>query len=84
MTHTEVPEGDVAVYVARDAGGVIRFVGYTRNLERRAAEHASRGWRLEEALMVRTDVATARSVEQAIINRLGRRFDRHARDEPVS
>ena len=37
-----------SVYLAVDAAGSARFVGHTRDIERRSVEHAERGWNLIE------------------------------------
>ena len=62
-------EKPISVYVCRDATGEVCFVGRTRDVKRRAAEHAARGWTISRTL--RTDANAARNVEQALINRLG-------------
>lgn len=66
------------VYVCRDETGAICFVGRTRHVERRNAEHAVRGWTIAHTL--ETDVVASRDVEQWLVNRLGRQRS----DDPKS
>jgi hypothetical protein len=59
--------GAISVYGARDAKGRFRFVGRTRNLERRAAEDAARGWTVTEIARV-DDLNTALGLEQTVLD----------------
>jgi hypothetical protein len=57
----------ITVYAARDEAGRLRFVGCTRNFDRRAGEHATRGWTLQELANVE-DMDTALGLEQMMID----------------
>jgi RHS repeat-associated protein len=67
-------EAKNAVYISKDAKGVVQYVGITNDVARRAAEHmASKGIQIRELMggLSRTD---ARAVEQTLIeiNGLGK------------
>ena len=55
-----------SVYLAVDASGSARFVGHTRDIERRSVEHAERGWKLIELHKV-DDFGLALGLEQRTI-----------------
>ncbi len=61
------PPMPISVYAARDSQGRFRFVGRTRYLDRRAAEHAARGWTVKELASV-ADLETALGLEQTVID----------------